>query len=159
MKLDGGTKSVQNDTGQIVVPDLFGDSPEEVKRMKMAHEEGFEALRGKEFEIEHAAEGKGHKEAINSLGGDSAGISPITLGFLSWEDLDGKKSSGGIFRRSQIIPEDTDATRITHGFNLLVDAHPTETRIGFKEGLDFFFERIDLRDPMGGRGRGEILLL
>jgi hypothetical protein len=61
----------------------------------MAHEEGFEALREKEFEIEQAAEGEGYKEAVDSLGGDPTGISPIALSFLRWKDLDGKKSSGG----------------------------------------------------------------
>jgi murein DD-endopeptidase MepM/ murein hydrolase activator NlpD len=130
-----------------------------MKRMKMAHEEGFEALRGEEFEKEHAAEGKGHEEAVDPLGGDPAGISPIALGLLRWKDLDGKKSSGGRLHRSQVIPEDTDAARISHGFDLLVDAHPTETRIGFKEGMDFIFERIELGGPIGGRRSRENLLL
>jgi hypothetical protein len=129
-----------------------------MKRMKMAHKEGFEALRGKEFEIKHPAEGKGHEEAVDSVGGDSACISPIALGLLGWKDLDGEKSPGGRLHRSQIIPEDTDAARIPHGFNLLVDAHPTETRIGFKEGLDFLFERIKFGSPIRRDGSGEGLL-
>jgi hypothetical protein len=127
--------------------------------MKMADEEGFEALRGKEFEKEHAAEGESHEEAVDPLGADPASISPIALGFLPWKDLDGKKSTGGRFHRSQIIPEDTDTARITHGFDLLVNAHPTEARIGSKEGLDFVFERIELGGPMGRRRSRESLLL
>src|SRR5512135_3078717 len=105
--------------------------------MNMADEEVFKALRGKEFDIEHAAEGKDHEEAVDFLRRDPASISPIALGFLCWKDLDRKKSSGGILHRSQIIPEDADAARIAHGLDLLADAHPTETGVGLKEGLDF----------------------
>jgi hypothetical protein len=130
-----------------------------MKRMKMAHEEGFETLRGEEFEIKHTAEGEGHEEAVGPLRGDPAGISPIALGFLGWKDMDGKKSPGGRFHRSQIIPEDTDTARITHGLDLLVETHPAETRIGFKEGLDFIFERIKLGSPIRRSTGRESLLL
>ena len=50
-----------------------------MKGMNMADEEVFKALRGKEFDVEHAAEGKDHEETVGSLGGDSAGEGPITL--------------------------------------------------------------------------------
>ena len=125
----------------------------------MADEEVFEALRGEEFEIEHAAEGKDHEEAVEFLRRDSAGISPIGLGLLGWKDPNGKKHLGGRLNRSQIIPEDTDAARVTQGVNLLVNAHPTETRIGLKEGLDFIFEGIELGGPVGGRRGREGFLL
>jgi hypothetical protein len=127
--------------------------------MKMAHEEGLEALRGKEFEIKHTAEGKGHEEAVNPLGGDPAGISPIALCLFRGENPNRKKCFRGRLNRSQIIPEDTDTARITHSFDLFMDAHPAEIRIGFKEGLDLIFERIKLGSSIRRDRGGEGLLL
>jgi len=126
-----------------------------MKRMKVTTEEVFKTLGGKEFDIEHAAEGEDHEETVNPLGRDSAGIGPIDLRLFSGKDLDGKKRLGGSSNRSQIIPEDTDAPWITHGSDLLVDTHPAQTRIGFKEGLDFIFEGIEFGGPILGRKGGE----
>ena len=116
--------------------------------MKVSTEEVFKTLGGKEFDIEHAAERKDHQEAVNPLGRNSAGIGPIDLSLFSWKDLNGKKLLGGVSNRSQVIPEDTDATRVTHGLDLLMDAYPAQTRIGFKKSLDFIFERIKLGGPL-----------
>ena len=126
-----------------------------MKRMKVTTEEVFKTLGGKEFDIEHAAEGEDHEETVNPLGRDSAGIGPIDLRLFSGKDLDRKKRLGGSSNRSQIIPEDTDAARVAHRLDLFVDAHPAQPRVGFKESLDFVFERIELGGPGWRRRNGQ----
>lgn len=125
----------------------------------MAAQEVFKTLRGKEFDIEHAAEGKDHEEAVDSLGSNSAGVGPIGLGLFRREGANGKKRLGRRFHRPQIIPEDTDAPRVTHGLDLLEDTHPAQPRMGFKEGLNLVLEGIELGDPIVRRNRREGLLL
>ena len=89
----------------------------------MADEEVFKALRGKEFDIEHAAEGKDHEKAVDSLGRDSAGVGPIGLSLFRWHDPNGKKRFGGRLKGSQIIAKNRDATRVAQGLDLLKDTH------------------------------------
>ena len=125
----------------------------------MADKEVFKALRGKEFDIEHAAKGEDHEEAVDALGGNSAGIGPIALCFLCWQDPNGKKGFGGRLKRSQIIPQDRDAARVAQRLNLLEDPHAAQSRIGFNKGLNFFFKGVELGGPGVARNGGEGFLL
>ncbi len=53
---------------RAIVPNPFWNAAKIMKGMKMTDEEVFKTLRGKEFDIEHATEGKDDEEAVDSLG-------------------------------------------------------------------------------------------
>ena len=109
----------------------------------MAGHKMFDRLGREEFEVEHPAKGEDHDEAVDSLGGDFASISPINLSLLSGSGLNVEKGFGRGSEGPQIISKDADPSRVTELLNLLVDTHGADRGVMIQKLTDLILEGIE----------------
>jgi hypothetical protein len=114
-----------------------------MKGVEVSGQEVFEDLGREKLDIEHLAEGQDHEEAVEWPVADSAGVSPIHLGFFSWQGLDMEK--GFLLRPdvSQMGSQDADAAGIACLADFFLDAHGAHPGIRRKELIDLLPERFE----------------